>query len=771
MDAMTAPALRQLRTALQAAEWVKGAVNYDEDLHFSSYYLRASCSGQTASLYPGYSSLVGFFENFNETYYLLASECRATAMALLQRALRQPRWLASILRLIRRHCDVLAGVFPPDMSPATLAALSDARLLALYRRHDRQHRILYRYARLPEALDRGGAYFTGYLREHLRNRGLTAAACTEAFALLARPALPSVLAQEIGEFKAIVEQARGQVPANGSLAAAQGRVRMLLAPELLERLYAHWKKWRFLSYHGYGRRELTTLDQYIDRLATELSARSAGQTSPTAPSPEQADRERRTLLQRLHIDPAHQALFAIYPEIGAVKLYRRHAQLRNFYYLDMLLGEIARRLDVNEWTVRCMLPEEVIASLQAGSLIDPAIPERRDGCVYALIGGREQVLAGKPATELRRLLQPEARPSSSARVLHGMVVSQGLAVGPCQVIIRADDHRSAFEKGTILVSESTDPDLVPLLRNAAAVLTEQGGVTAHAALICRELGVPAVIGIDGLLERVHDGDWVEVDAEAGTVTLLKRGRAALPQPELPPDQIGPKAYHLGVVQALGFRVPDYVVLPYDEVQRLAGRPASRRSRQVVQQVLGRLGVCNGDRLAVRSSAVVEDRDDASHAGEFRSLLNVRHEGMLDALGAFVHSNERSHNGTLYRGSVIVQRMVHGDCGGVCLTSAAHAGNGAAVIIEMTAGGNEGVTGGTVRPDRIVVDRLTGDILEEERRSAALRRQRPDVAQLVRQFLALEMRFGKPLDIEWVLAARDLYILQARPIVQHHASSW
>jgi len=86
---------------------------------------------------------------------------------------------------------------------------------------------------------------------------------------------------------------------------------------------------------------------------------------------------------------------------------------------------------------------------------------------------------------------------------------------------------------------------------------------------------------------------------------------------------------------------------------------------------------------------------------------------------------------------------------------------------MTAGGNQGITGGTVRPERVVVDRHTGDILDEERRSDHPHRQGVDIAWMAQQFLSLEARFGKPLDIEWALAGRELYILQARPIVAGH----
>lgn len=504
---------------VQGREWVKGAVNYDEDLHFSSYYLRASSAAVTRPLYPGYSCFLASYDEFNETYYLLKEECRTCAAAIIERALRAPGWLLEILAQIRRRSDALSDIFSPETSTDLLAKLSNSRLTALYRRHDAGQRALYKYARLPEALDRGESHFTNYLLEYLRSRELSASACAEAFDLLSQPALPSVLAQEILEFDDIVAAARSRVLA---LPPSLGpfRARMLLSPDLLRRLVTHRQKWQFLPYHGYGGRELASLNQYIERLLQqsrqpEMLADLAGLASRCA----QAGPARQVLLDRLQIDIPHRALFEAYPEIGAVKLYRRYAQLKNFYYLDMLLAEIARRLDVSEWTIRCMLPEEILAALRARRVKNSAFRERLDGCVFASLDGHECIVTGERAAKLRDWVKPHAHPDREPNVLRGVVASRGQAAGPCKVIIRADDCRSGFEKGAIVVSESTDPDLVHFLRAAGGVLTEQGGVTSHAAIICRELGIPTIIGIDGLLERVRDGDWVEIDAERGTVRL------------------------------------------------------------------------------------------------------------------------------------------------------------------------------------------------------------------------------------------------------------
>jgi phosphohistidine swiveling domain-containing protein len=766
---MTDRLTERLPELLRGQEWVKGAVNYDEDLHFSSFYLRASCADQTAPLYPGYTAVAAFYLGCDETYYLLKRECLATATAIVNKALRRPEWLPRIVAEIYRRSDSLARLFHPETSATRLARLSDAGLLALLRRHAARQRSLYRVARLPEALDRGVSYFSRYLTDHLRDRGVPAAELGDTFAVLSQPLVPSVLAQELLEFDRIVQDVLAAPHAAERVASRGPRAHLFLDPTILQRLDVHREKWQFLPYHGYGRRALATPREYLDRLIEQLQQpRSRADTAGLLRKSDDGREARDRLLDRLNLDAAHRRLFEIYPEIGAAKLYRRHAQLRNFFYLDLLLAEVARRLGVAEWVVRCMLPEEMESILQGRQPVPVAIAERESGCMFVRLGGDEQVVGGAVTWEMARLFQEKTRPSVAGNVLTGVIASQGKVTGPCKVIIRADDVHADFERGTILVSESTDPDLLRFLKRAGGVLTEQGGVTSHAAVICRELGIPTIIGIEGLLERVRDGDVLEVDAFQGTVTVV----TLAPNPSRngylgngrshPPDAIGAKAYNLGLVRSLGFTVPDFEVLDFETARRLLDHPAEGEGRRQVERLVARLKLAPGETVAVRSSSAGEDGDDGSLAGEFHSLLRVPGKDVLGALREFVQGNGSGKRGHSYRGALMVQRMIEAEYAGVCLTLDRRTGRGDAVILELAAGGNEGITGGTAVPDRLVVDRLTGDVLESERRCPALASL--DVVALVRQFLTLEARFGKPLDIEWAWANGKLYILQARPIV-------
>lgn len=77
-----------------------------------------------------------------------------------------------------------------------------------------------------------------------------------------------------------------------------------------------------------------------------------------------------------------------------------------------------------------------------------------------------------------------------------------------------------FKEGEILVTPMTTPDFVIIMRKAAAIVTDEGGLSCHAAIVSRELNVPCIIGTKHATQLLKDGDMVEVDAENGEVNKL-----------------------------------------------------------------------------------------------------------------------------------------------------------------------------------------------------------------------------------------------------------
>jgi pyruvate,water dikinase len=126
------------------------------------------------------------------------------------------------------------------------------------------------------------------------------------------------------------------------------------------------------------------------------------------------------------------------------------------------------------------------------------------------------MLQSRPVTAAGE--QSLAEPEKAGRELvRGLGAAPGMASGRVRVIQRREDA-SDLDQGDVLVTHMTAPDWVPLMRKAAAIVTDSGGMTCHAAIVSRELGIPCVVGTANATEVLRDGEVVTVDAGEGVVT-------------------------------------------------------------------------------------------------------------------------------------------------------------------------------------------------------------------------------------------------------------
>ena len=160
--------------------------------------------------------------------------------------------------------------------------------------------------------------------------------------------------------------------------------------------------------------------------------------------------------------------------------------------------------------------------------------ERHYGCPmdieWAKAGdsGKLYILQARPETVQSRKAAGIIR---SYRILSkGRTLARGLSIGEaaatgraCLIESVADIGR--FVDGSILVTRTTDPDWVPIMKRAAAIVTEHGGRTSHAAIISRELGLPAVIGANGAMSSLHDQQEITVSCAEGGEGFVYEGLA------------------------------------------------------------------------------------------------------------------------------------------------------------------------------------------------------------------------------------------------------
>ena len=158
-------------------------------------------------------------------------------------------------------------------------------------------------------------------------------------------------------------------------------------------------------------------------------------------------------------------------------------------------------------------------------------------------------------------------------VTRGLPASPGIAYGVAKICIELDDAKKLMSEGDILVTKMTDPDWVPYMKIASAIVTDEGGMTAHAAIVSRELGIPCIVGTRDATKKMVTGKDYTVDAKAGVVyegkveELLKPAEkpkeiAAAPMEIVIKPVTGTKVYmNLGVPE----KIKEYKNLPFDGI--------------------------------------------------------------------------------------------------------------------------------------------------------------------------------------------------------------
>ena len=163
---------------------------------------------------------------------------------------------------------------------------------------------------------------------------------------------------------------------------------------------------------------------------------------------------------------------------------------------------------------------EVEPALAKEKFNSEILNERFRFSILHQVGKKGEIYTGKKAKDFLKNLTLEKIKIVSVDKLSGTAAYAGKVKGRVK-IINLPEEMGKMEKGNIMVSHTTFPSLVPAMKKAAAIVTDDGGITCHAAIVARELKTPCVVGTKIATQVLHDGDLVEVDADKGMVKIIK----------------------------------------------------------------------------------------------------------------------------------------------------------------------------------------------------------------------------------------------------------
>ncbi len=212
-----------------------------------------------------------------------------------------------------------------------------------------------------------------------------------------------------------------------------------------------------------------------------------------------------------------------------------------------------------------LAPDEVVALARLGISIEQHYGAPQD-TEWALEGSETYVVQTRPITSLKDET-PEPATASGVVLVTGLAAAPGIVAGRVRVL-QSPAEGDTFEAGEILVAPMTNPDWVPVIRRAGALVTDSGGTTCHAAIVARELGVPCVVGARGATAVLHDGELVTVDATNGVVYAGDRVRSAVAASARPSEPPAPRTVF---DEALATKVLVNLAMP-DQAEAVAAMP-------------------------------------------------------------------------------------------------------------------------------------------------------------------------------------------------------
>ena len=195
-----------------------------------------------------------------------------------------------------------------------------------------------------------------------------------------------------------------------------------------------------------------------------------------------------------------------------------------------ILKEISNRINIQLSDLIMLEDKEIVDILNNNGKISDTIidtlNQRKIGFAIIWLNGNVQTLFGNESKLVQEEISKKFKTSSSNEIntntmILGNIANKGKVQGIAKVLNNYNDIYKV-NRGDILVASMTTPDLISAMEKASGFITDEGGITCHAAILSREFDVPCIVGTVDATKKIHDGDLVELDAYNGRISILKK---------------------------------------------------------------------------------------------------------------------------------------------------------------------------------------------------------------------------------------------------------
>ena len=428
-----------------------------------------------------YDVILGVYkEDYGEWNYAV-SDLENHSKIIFERLKKDPHYLEKVRKMYDADCAAQESIF--KSAEGDLQKLSDTQLLQLLHRFGlvRGHTVGISHVIESTSLA---------LEHHVRHRLMLHAKgkkLNEDFSLITAPTTQSFMSQKdewLWKIKHL-----------------NGKERQTAVKEYLNKFY-----WINTGYVG----AVFLSVQDVLNAAEELITFSK-------PVFDETIKRKEKLFREYHFSDEEKHLIRAIEFVTDWQDERKGRILRGVYAMHRLLNEVSLRFGVSLRALEYFMSQEITLELLLSGKMESIGAERRKGCLLLELENQSIILDHSQYLQYQQLT---ARKHDEIEVICGTCASLGNATGVVRVLTTLNSI-SEMKEGEILVAPMTRPEYVPAMKKAAAIVTDEGGITSHAAIVSRELGKPCVIGTKNATKVLKDGDIVEVKASHGQIVVLK----------------------------------------------------------------------------------------------------------------------------------------------------------------------------------------------------------------------------------------------------------
>lgn len=229
------------------------------------------------------------------------------------------------------------------------------------------------------------------------------------------------------------------------------------------------------------------------------------------------DKKSEDIIKRKNVKKELQNVFYTYRKLAEIRDVRKEYVLKSNYYYYKLGYGLAKIYRIDAELMLRAVPREIIKGIDIDKFKETL--KRRKKALFVIDKNESYILDGEDAEKGIELLRKQVLDKYTE--IKGFCASKGKVEGTIKIVC-GHAHFSKFKDGDILVAPMTRPEYVPLMKKAKAIITDEGGLTSHAAIISREIGKPCVVGTQVATHKLADGDNVLVDADNGIIKIIKK---------------------------------------------------------------------------------------------------------------------------------------------------------------------------------------------------------------------------------------------------------